>query len=173
MMGAQKKDTLCIIPARGGSKGIPRKNIKLVAGNPLVSYAITAALKSTLVSRVIVSTDDKEIAHIAQQCGAEIPFLRSAKLAKDDVHSVFVVLDALDKLEEIEGYIPDVVMMLLPTAPLITAKYVDEALGLCFQKKQGSVISVCPFELPISERYRCQAARLYQRMLHIFLCRPG
>jgi N-acylneuraminate cytidylyltransferase len=146
---ALNKEVLCVIPARGGSKGIPRKNIKSLAGKPLIYYSITAALQSKSVSRAIVSTEDNEIAKIAKEFGADVPFLRPEELAKDNVHSVYVTIDVLEKLKERESYAPDVVIMLLPTSPLATSKHIDDAVSLYFQHNKGSVISVCPFELPI------------------------
>jgi len=145
-----KKEALCIIPSRGGSKGIPRKNIKLLAGKPLIYYAINAAKKSKMTNRVVVSTEDEEIADVALKYGAEVPFLRPKKLAEDNIHSVFAVIDMINKLKKNYDYNPDAVVMLLPTAPLTSSDHIDDSLKLFFEKDKGSVISVSPFELPIS-----------------------
>ena len=97
---------LAIIPARGGSKGIPRKNIRSFAGYPLIAWSIAAAKRSSLVTRVIVSTDDEEIAAVAREWGAETPFLRPAELAQDKTTDLPVFEHALKWLEEVEGYRP-------------------------------------------------------------------
>lgn len=136
------KDILAVIPARGGSKGIPRKNLRTLAGKPLVMYTIEAAKKSQWVSRVLVSTDDEEIKSISVTAGAEVPYLRPAELATDDVHAIEVVLHALSWLREKESYIPEVVVMLLPTSPLRRADAIDEAIKRFFMLKVPSVVSV-------------------------------
>src|SRR5512135_3102926 len=110
-------DILAIIPARGGSKGIPRKNIRDFAGYPLLAWSIAAGLRASSVSRVIVSTDDQEIAAVGRQYGAETPFLRPAQLAQDDTTDLPVFEQALASLAG-EGYKPDVVVQLRPTSPI-------------------------------------------------------
>jgi CMP-N,N'-diacetyllegionaminic acid synthase len=107
--------TLAIIPARGGSKGLPRKNIRPVAGKPLVAYSIDAARKSPLVSRVIVSTDDEEIAAVARLAGADVPFMRPPELATDLAPTEPVLQHALKHVEEVEGQHVDIVLFLQPT----------------------------------------------------------
>src|SRR5512135_1117225 len=107
-------DILALIPARGGSKGIPRKNIRNFAGYPLIAWSIAAAKQSKLVTRVIVSTDDEEIASVARELGAEVPFLRPAELAQDKSLDLPVFEHALQWLKENEGYQPDVVVQLRP-----------------------------------------------------------
>src|SRR5512134_3427196 len=101
---------LALIPARGGSKGIPRKNIRSFAGYPLIAWSIAAGLQAKSISRVIVSTDDEEIAAVAREYGAETPFLRPAELAQDRTTDFPVFEHALKWLEEIEGYKPDIVV---------------------------------------------------------------
>lgn len=123
-----KSEVLAIIPARGGSKGIPGKNIKRFAGYPLIAYSILAGLRSESVSRVIVSTDDEEIARIARQWGAEVPFMRPAELAQDDTLDYPVIRHALDWLAENEDYHPDVVVQLRPTSPVRPGSLVDDAV---------------------------------------------
>lgn len=123
-----KSEVLAIIPARGGSKGIPGKNIKTFAGYPLIAYSILAGLHSELVSRVIVSTDDEEIARIARQWGAEVPFMRPTELAQDDTLDYPVIRHALDWLAENEDYHPDVVVQLRPTSPVRPGSLVDNAV---------------------------------------------
>lgn len=123
-------EILALIPARGGSKGIPRKNIRDFAGYPLVAWSITAGLKSELVTRVIVSTDDEEIAAVAREFGAETPFLRPAKFAQDDTTDLPVFEHALAWLKQNEGYLPDVVVQLRPTSPIRPHGLVDDAIRI-------------------------------------------
>jgi N-acylneuraminate cytidylyltransferase len=125
-----KAEVLALIPARGGSKGIPRKNIRLFAGYPLIAYSIQAGLDAQTVTRVIVSTDDEEIAEGARRCGAETPFMRPAEHAQDLTTDLPVFQHALAWLEEHEGYQPDVVVQLRPTSPLRPPGLVDEAVNL-------------------------------------------
>lgn len=125
-----KPEILAVIPARGGSKGIPRKNIKDFAGFPLIAYSIAAAQQSKLVTRVIVSTDDEEIAEIARRWGAETPFLRPAALARDDTLDLPVMQHGLDWLAENEDYHPEMVVWLRPTSPIRPMHCVDDAIQL-------------------------------------------
>ncbi len=106
---------IAIIPARGGSKGVSKKNIKLVAGKPLIAYAIKAAKNCSLVSRVILSTDDEEIAKVGKEWGAEVPFMRPEELAGDDVKPEPVLRDVVERLEGKENYKTDIVVYLQPT----------------------------------------------------------
>lgn len=118
-------DILGIIPARGGSKGIPGKNIKVIAGKPLIAWTIEAAKKSKLLTRVIVSTDDDKIADVAKKYGAEVPFLRPVNLAEDLSTDVEFLIHALDWLKSNEGYEPEIVVRLPPTSPLRTVDNID------------------------------------------------
>lgn len=113
-----KPEVLCVIPARGGSKGIPHKNIALLAGKPLIAYSIEVAMRTPEVSRVIVSTEDERIAEIAMQCGAEVPFLRPRDLAGDDSVAGSVIGHLLDTLAQRENYRPQAYVTLYPTSPL-------------------------------------------------------
>ena len=119
---------LAIIPARGGSKGIPKKNIVEISGKPLISYSIEVAKKSKLIDKVVVSTDNDEIAEISKKYGAEVPFKRPSKLAKDNVPTYPVIRHTLKWLKENEKYEPDLVVLLEPTFPLRTSEEVDEAI---------------------------------------------
>lgn len=121
-------EVLAIIPARGGSKGIPRKNIRQFSGTPLIAYSIEAGAQSDLVTRVIVSTDDQEIAAVARQYGAEVPFMRPKELAQDDTIDYPVFLHALKWLNDHEGYSPELVVQLRPTSPLRPVGLVDQAI---------------------------------------------
>jgi CMP-N,N'-diacetyllegionaminic acid synthase len=134
---------LGIVPARGGSKGIPRKNLAPVAGRPLLAYTIEAALGSKRLSRVVVSTDDEEIAEVARALGAEVPFLRPAELAADDTPAVPVLQHAVRELEA-EGWRADCIVCLQPTSPLRRAQHIDGAIDLLVREKADSVVSVIP-----------------------------
>jgi N-acylneuraminate cytidylyltransferase len=123
-------EVLAIVPARGGSKGIPRKNIRSFAGQPLLAYSVAAGLQAKSVRRVIVSTDDDEIASVARACGAEVPFMRPAELAQDDTTDLPVFRQALEWLAENEGYQPEVVVQLRPTSPIRPPGCVDEAVKI-------------------------------------------
>ena len=121
---------LAIIPARGGSKGVPRKNVRAVAGKPLIAWTLEAALAATRIDRVVVSTDDAEIAKVASGLGAEVPFLRPAALAADASPTVDTLRHVVAELRAREGYTADAVMTLQPTSPLRTARHIDEAAAL-------------------------------------------
>lgn len=140
-----RPEVLAIIPARGGSKGIPHKNIKLFAGYPLIAYSIAAGLQSELTTRVIVSTDDEEIAEIARKWGAETPFLRPAEFAADNTLDLPVFQHALSWLKEHENYVPDIVLQLRPTSPARPRTLVDEAVKLLMAHPEAdSVRGVVP-----------------------------
>jgi YrbI family 3-deoxy-D-manno-octulosonate 8-phosphate phosphatase len=121
-------EILAIIPARGGSKGIPRKNIRLFAGHPLIAYSIASGLQAETVTRVLVSTDDEEIARIAGQYGAQVPFLRPSELAADKTPDLPVFAHALNWLAEHENYQPEAVVQLRPTSPIRPTAMVDNAV---------------------------------------------
>lgn len=130
-----------VIPARGGSKGIPRKNLVRIAGRPLIAYAIEAAQKSASVERVLVSTDDNEIAEVARELGAEVPFLRPLELADDTAPMLGVLRHALLWLES-EGVAVEALALLQPTSPLRTSRHVEEAIALFRSARASSVVSV-------------------------------
>lgn len=141
----KKPEVLAVIPARGGSKGIPRKNIKPFAGYPLIAYSIAAGLQSELTTRVIVSTDDEEIAATARKWGAQTPFLRPAEFAADNTLDLPVFQHALKWLKEHEGYVPDIVVQLRPTSPARPVGMVDEAIRLLLDHPEAdSVRGVVP-----------------------------
>jgi len=121
-------EVLAVVPARGGSKGLPKKNLRDVGGQSLVARAVGAAREAQQVSRVVGSTDDPEIAEALRAAGAEVPWLRPAELAADDTPDVPVFLHVLEALES-EGYRPDIVVNVRPTAPLRTGLDIDAALG--------------------------------------------
>jgi len=115
-------EILAIIPGRGGSKGVPGKNIKMLLGKPLIAWTIEEAKKSKYLTRIIVSTDSQEIADIAKQYGAEVPFLRLVEISGDLATDVEFLLHALDFLKEKENYEPEIILRLPPTSPLRTAR---------------------------------------------------
>jgi CMP-N-acetylneuraminic acid synthetase len=133
---------LAIITARGGSKGLPGKNIKLMAGKPMIVWTIEAARQAQSVARVCVSTDDAAIASVSRDWGAEVPFLRPVELARDDTPGIAPVLHAVKWMEEHEGFRPDYVMLLQPTSPLRTAQDITSATELAESKGGDSVVSV-------------------------------
>ena len=126
----EKPEILVIIPARGNSKSIPRKNIREFAGHPLIAFSIAAARQSRLVTRVIVSTDDFEIAEISKHYGAEVPFMRPAEIAEDATLDLPVFEHALHWLAENEKYAPEIVIQLRPTSPIRPVDMVDKAIEL-------------------------------------------
>lgn len=126
----ETENVLAIIPARGGSKSIPRKNIRDLAGFPLIAYSIAAGFQSGSVTRTIVSTDDPEIADLAREHGAQVPFLRPSHLAADDTQDLPVFQHALKWLKENEGYEPEIVVQLRPTSPVRPPDLVDCAVDL-------------------------------------------
>ena len=135
-----KPEIITIIPARGGSKGIPRKNIRPFAGYPLVAFSIAAALQAETVTRVLVSTDDEEIAEVARSYGAETPFLRPAELAADRTTDLPVFQQALTWLEDNEHYQPDVVLHLHVTTPVRPQGCLDEAVRLLLDLPQSDCV---------------------------------
>ena len=140
-----KPEVLAIIPARGGSKGIPRKNIRPFAAFPLIAYSIAAGLQAETVTRVIVTTDDEEIAEVARRFGAEVPFLRPAELAQDRTTDLPVFQHALTWLAENENYRPDIVVHLRPTTPVRPPDLVDKSVSLLLAHPEAdSVRGITP-----------------------------
>ena len=135
-------NVLAIIPARGGSKGIPHKNIRNLAGKPLITYTIIAAKKSKLIDKIVVSTDDKKIAKISEACGIEVPFLRPKNISKDNSSTIEVVKHTLEFLRTNQDYIPDMIIVLQPTSPLRTTRLIDNAIEILRKSKSSCVISV-------------------------------
>lgn len=141
-----KSKILAVIPARGGSIGIPGKNMKPLHGKPLIEYTFAAAKESKLLDRIVVSTDDERIAEIARRNKIEVPFLRPNGLATDNSPTLPVIQHAVNYLEEKENYEADYVVILQPTSPLRKAKHIDEALQILITTGADSVVSVT--ELP-------------------------
>ena len=143
-------EVLALIPARGGSKSIPRKNIIDFAGYPLIAYSIAAGLAAETVTRVIVSTDDEEIAAISRQYGAETPFLRPDAHSQDNTPDLPVFQHALRRLAEKEDYHPDIVVQLRPTSPFRRLRHIDEAVFRLIERPDADAVrTVCvPFQNP-------------------------
>lgn len=154
---------LAIIPARGGSKGIPRKNIVMLGGQPVIAWAIQAGVQARLVDRVIVSTDDQEIADVARQYGGEVPFLRPAELAADDTPDLPVFQHAVRWLEEHEGFRPEIIVNLRPSSPLRRSQHVDAAIQLLLDTGADSAKSVC-----LARQHPHKMWRLRGSTLHSF-----
>ncbi|MDA3616037.1 acylneuraminate cytidylyltransferase family protein [Polluticaenibacter yanchengensis] len=134
MTNSNKPEVLAIIPARGGSKGLPRKNVLPLLGHPLIAYSIKAALESSVVTRTIVSTDDSEIADVSKKYGAELPFIRPAEFAQDLSTDLEVFKHAIQWLKENENYVPDYIVQLRPTSPVRPKGIIDT----CFNKMKDN-----------------------------------
>ena len=140
---------LCIIPARGGSKRIPRKNIKDFLGLPIIAYSIKAALSSELFDEVMVSTDDEEISTIAMKYGAKVPFIRSNKNSDDYASTIDVLIEVLSWYKENKGENYTHGCCLYPTAPFVTAKSLNEGYQKLITNNKTTVFPVVPFSYPI------------------------
>jgi len=145
-------EILAIIPARGGSKGIKRKNLVPILGKPLVVHSIEHARASRCITRTIVSTEDDEIAEVARAAGAEVPFLRPADLAGDTVLDLPVFQHVLHELHQREGYTPDLIVHLRPTAPLRKNPWIDAAVALLSANPEAD--SVRSVSMPAQHPYR-------------------
>jgi N-acylneuraminate cytidylyltransferase len=150
---------LAIITARGGSKRIPRKNVRIFNGQPIIKYSIDAALASGLFSEVMVSTDDAEIAELAARVGARVPFMRSAATANDVATTAEVLLEVLAEYEK-RGAHFEHFCCLYPTAPFVTASKLQQAWSLLRQNRADVVIPVCPFSFPIWRSFKIDEGRL-------------
>jgi CMP-N-acetylneuraminic acid synthetase len=166
-------EVLAIIPARGGSKSIPGKNIKAFAGYPLIAFSIAAGLAAKTVSRVIVSTDDEQIAEISRSYGAEIPFLRPEELARDETPDLPVFQHALEWLKTNEGYQPAIVVQLRPTSPFRRTQHIDQAVEkLSAKPAADSIRTVCiPFQNPF-KMWRMVADGFMQPLIPTDLAEP-
>ncbi len=142
IMTSKNSKILGVITARGGSKGIPGKNIKPLCGKPLIAYTIGAAKSSGVFDKIIISTDDPAIAEVASAYGCEVPFLRPKELAEDKTPHLPVMQHAVEWLKKHENYEPDYVMILQPTSPLRQAIHIKEAADLILKSKADSVLGV-------------------------------
>lgn len=139
------RKVLALVPARGGSKGLPGKNIRNLCGRPLIQWSIDAGLTSQVVDLVAVSTDSPEIAAVAKTAGASVPFLRPEALAGDTASSIDVVIHALDALAQLDQSF-DVVVLLEPTSPLRDASDIDRSLARMIESRATAIVSVCRAE---------------------------
>ena len=159
---------IAIIPARGGSKGLPRKNIRSLCGLPLICYSIKTALASNSISRVIVSTDDDEIASIAKECGAEVPFIRPINLANDTSMVMDAYLHMIDRIAEETSQPAETFVALLPTVPLRLPEDIDNAVNIFDVNNADSVISVTEAPVPIQWYRKITSKGLLQDYLPEF-----
>lgn len=141
-----EKSVLAIIPARSGSKRLPRKNLASLAGKPLIAWSIESAIASSHIDEVMVSTDDTEIASISRENGANVPFIRPAELATDTTATADVIEHAIRFYEKQLRKVFDVIVLLQPTSPLRNSKHIDSALKFFYLKKACAVVSVCETE---------------------------
>ena len=155
-------EVLGVIPARGGSKGIPRKNLAPLGGRPLIAYTCEAARESRRLTRVVVSTDDEEIASVARRLGVEVPFLRPASLAADGTPMVDVLVHVVTTFESRDAYRPAAVVLLQPTSPFRRGGHVDAAVDLLESSGADSVVSVIavPHQFTPSSLMRLDGDRL-------------
>jgi CMP-N-acetylneuraminic acid synthetase len=156
----QGNRVLALITARGGSKGLPRKNVLLAGGKPLVAWTVDAAILAECVERVVLSSDDNEIMDAARSAGCDVPFCRPAHLASDVATSIDVVLHALDQLP---GY--DYVVLLQPTSPLRIAADIDAAFELMLERRALSCVSVCEADQSPYWMYRVTTGNKLERLL--------
>jgi len=149
-MHAPHDDILALIPARGGSKGVPRKNIKPFCGKPLIAWTIEEAKKSAHITRIVVSTDDEEIAQVAKEYGADVPFMRPREIARDDTPDLPVFMHALRTLAQ-ERYEPRLVVHLRATGPLRVASDIDRGIALMLAHPEADsvrAVTKAPLHLP-------------------------
>lgn len=154
------KSVLALIPARGGSKGVPRKNVRDAGGRPLIAWTIEAGRNSAYVDRLVVSSDDQEIIETARQWGAEVPFIRPSELALDETPSIDVALHALDAL----GHF-DLLVLLQPTSPLRTGAQIDACIRMCLTSGASSAVSVAAVEQSPYWMYFVDTAGKMRRVL--------
>lgn len=142
-MAYKDKIVLAIITARGGSKRLPGKSIKLLNGKPMIAYAIEAANKSKYIDRLIVTTDDSKIANISKEFGAEVPFVRPPELSNDSASSLSVLQHAVNWMEVKENYKPNIVVLIQPTSPFVLSDDVDKTIEKMINNDSDSCFSVC------------------------------
>ena len=155
---------VCLIPARGGSKSLPRKNINLLAGRPLIDYSIKYSINCSIVNRTIVSTDDDEIAKIARSCGADVPFIRPLNLAMDQTQDFPVMKHCLDYLES-NGEIYDYYILLRPTSPLRKPGLIEEAIDLIKSNPKASSVRA----VAIADQHPYRIWRLERQYIKSFI----
>lgn len=144
----KNKKILVLIPARGGSKRLPGKNIKQLNGKPLIAYTIEAALRSKFIDKIVLSTDSEKIRSIALKMGIEVPFLRPRRLSSDSATSYSALMHAINFYKKIYNQSYDIIVMLQPTSPLRSSMDIDQAVELLFTKSAKAVVSVCESNYP-------------------------
>lgn len=132
-----EKKVLALIPARGGSKGVPRKNVRMLGGKPLIAWTIEAAIQSKYIDRVMLSSEDEEIIEVAKKWGCDVPFVRPKELAQDDTPSMEVILHGI---EQVKGY--DYIVLLQPTSPFRTTEDINKCIEKCVENNQESCVSI-------------------------------
>ena len=143
---------IAIIPARGGSKRIPKKNVRQFCGSPIISWSISTALRSDLFARVIVSTDDKEIAAIAKAYGAEVPFMRPSRLADDYIGTIPTIQHAIHAVEQ-ENFFPHFVCCIYPAAPFVSVKQLRDAFSILQKEDIDFVFPAAPYSPPVQRGF--------------------
>ena len=141
-----KPNVIGIIPARGGSKGVPKKNIRIIGGYPMIAYSVISGQETKNIDRCIVSTDSQEIADIAKKYGADVPFLRPSKYATDTSKDIEFFKHAIDWFEKNEGYIPEYWVQLRPTTPLRETEVIEKAIDIILKHPEAtSLVSIHEF----------------------------
>lgn len=148
-MAYKNKTFIAIIPARGGSKRLPRKNVLNLGGKPLIAWSIETTLKSKYIDEVMVTTDDDEIAEISREWGARVPFKRPAELANDTAIRSSIIRHTIEFYENDLGKKFDYLVFIQPTSPLREEAHIDDAIEYLFDKNADSVVSVCEVEHPV------------------------
>lgn len=148
MNSSSQSEVLALIPARGGSKGLPKKNILPLGGKPMIAHAIGAALNSALVTNTVVTSDCEEIIAVAKHSGARVPFKRPDELATDVMGICPVVVHALNWLEAHEGYCPDIVALIQANSPFVTSPIIDACIRLLIESKADVVYTLSKLEHP-------------------------
>ena len=154
---------LAVIPARGGSKRIPRKNIKLFCGKPMVAWSIEAALQCGCFDKIVVSTDDAKIAEVARHCGAQVPFMRPAELSDDHTGTSAVIAHAINRLAE-QGQSPEQVCCLYATAPFVNADDLRRGLTVLTETGSDYAFSVTSYAFPIQRAIQIGRASCRERV---------
>ncbi len=163
--GSSRPLVLGIVPARGGSKGVPRKNVRMLAGRPLLAYTAAAAKASGVCDRIVLSTDDPDIEAVGRACGLEVPFLRPAELATDESAMLPVLQHVLEMLAR-EPWRPDIVLVLQPTSPLRQPEHIRRAVEHLQESGADSVVTVVEIPRHLSPDY---VMRIESGRLHPFL----
>jgi len=159
-------NVLGLIPARGGSKGLPRKNILPLAGRPLLAHSIDHGIKSTYVNKIVCTTDDQEIADVAREHGAEVPFLRPAELATDDQDDSGFTTHAIQWLIDNEGWHADIVILLRPTSPIRGIDHIDKALETLYDNPDAhSIVSIVLAEKTPYKMFRQSTSKFLKPLL--------